>query len=50
VIVAEDFTFAAALAMADDVTGIRFAANDALTCSLGLADQPRFRLAFRLGV
>jgi hypothetical protein len=35
------------------VTGLRFAATDALdalTCTVGPADQPRFRFAFRLGV
>jgi hypothetical protein len=57
VIVAEDFTFAAAAAMADDVTGLGFSTRDAeaalTSSSLGLGDQPRFRfgLAFdRLGV
>jgi len=53
VIVAEDFTFAAALAMADDVTGLGFAANDAVDaltfCSFGLGDQPRFRFGFGFG-
>jgi hypothetical protein len=47
VIVAEDFTFPATLAMTDDVTGLGFPANDAVDaltfCSLGLGDQPRFR-------
>jgi hypothetical protein len=57
VIVAEDFTFAAAAAMADDVTGLGFStpdAVDALTLSsFGLGDQSRFRFGFafdRLGV
>jgi len=57
VIVAEDFTFAAASAMADDVTGLGFPACDAVDAltlsSLGLGDQPRFRFGFafdRLGV
>src|SRR5436190_10960604 len=53
VIVAEDFTFSAALAMADDVTGLGFPANDAVDaltfCSLGLGDQPRFRFGFGFG-
>src|SRR5215831_12191727 len=55
VIVAEDFTFAAASAMADDVTGLGFSTRDALdapTSSLGLGEQPRFRFEFafdRLG-
>jgi hypothetical protein len=57
VIMAEDFTSAAASAMADDVTGLGFPACnavDALTLSsLGLGDQTRFRFDFafdRLGV
>jgi len=57
VIVAEDFTFAAASAMADDVTGLGFSTRDALDAptlsSLGLGEQPRFRFGFafdRLGV
>src|SRR5262245_29392438 len=57
VIVAEDFTFAAAPAMADDVTGLGFCTRDAVNAltlsSLGLGGQPRFRFGFafdRLGV
>jgi len=50
VIVAEDFTFAAASAMADDVTGLGFSTRDAVDAltlsSLGLGDQPRFRFGF----
>ena len=53
VIVAEDFTFAAASAMADDVTGFGFSARDAVDAltlsSLGLGDQPRFRFSFAFG-
>ena len=48
---AEDITFAAASAMADDVTGLGFPACDAVDAltlsSLGLGDQPRFRFRFR---
>ena len=49
---AEDFTFAASSAMADDVTGLGFPACDAVDAltlsSLGLGDQPRFRFGFSL--
>jgi hypothetical protein len=42
VIVAEDFTFAAAAAMADDVTGLGFSTRDAVDAltlsSFGLGD------------
>jgi hypothetical protein len=57
VIVAEDFTFAAATAMADDVTGLGFSTRDAVDAltlsSFGLGDQSRFGFGFafdRLGV
>jgi hypothetical protein len=50
VIVAEDFTFAAAAAMADDVTGLGFSTRDAVDAltlsSFGLGDQSRFRFGF----
>jgi hypothetical protein len=53
VIVAEDFTFTAASAMADDVTGLGFSTRDAVDAltlsSLGLGDQPRFRFGFGFG-
>ena len=52
VIVAEDFTFSGAAAMADDVTGLGFSTRDALDAptlsSLGLGEQPRFRFGFAL--
>ena len=54
---AENFAFAAALAMADDMTGLGFPARDAVDAltlsSFGLGDQSRFRFGFafdRLGV
>ena len=58
VIMAEDFAFAATLAMADDMTGLGFPARDAVDALtfFGLrGDQPRFRSGFgfafdRLGV
>jgi hypothetical protein len=50
VIVAEDFTFAAASAIADDVTGLGFSTRDAVDAltlsSLSLGDQTRFRFGF----